>query len=576
MKRQLHFCLLVLLYGVVGYGQTSNFNVDTEGWLVVGDAGGIVMPVHHPTGGNPTGYISSVDEGSGGTWYFSAPKKFLGNKSWFYGKTLSFDLKQTHTSSQFNDDDIIIEGNGIILAFNTSNNPKTTWTSYSAVLKENAGWRIGNRNGRAPTESQFRTVLCNVKRLWIRGEFIDGADEGSLDNAVIDGTDCVPNLFTQNPTICSGQTFQVGNKIYNATGTYRDTIIRCFPLCDSIVVTNLKMIDSSLKTRILTICEGDFAKVGDSIYTKSGNYRNVLRGYLGCDSTVVTNLFVNPKPNYFIDSTICSGKSVRINNKTYSQAGNFSDTIRRNPPMCDSVLTIKIRINPIPEITENITLCKDDTIFVRGRVFNHSGVYRDTLRAFNNRCDTVIVTNVSISNLSIDLGDDVTLDRGDSLLLNPSGNVSTAIKWQWTPSRGLNCSTCESPIARPEKTTTYIVESRDTVGKCSVKDDITITVKACDKIFIPDAFSPNNDGNNDLFIAYASSCAIQIKRIMVFNRWGEMVFSNQNIALNNPQNGWDGTFKDKKLPADVYIYMIEIEYADGKLKTFSGDLTLVR
>ena len=79
-----------------------------------------------------------------------------------------------------------------------------------------------------------------------------------------------------------------------------------------------------------------------------------------------------------------------------------------------------------------------------------------------------------------------------------------------------------------------------------------------------------------MFIAYGSGCASQIKRMTIFNRWGEMVFFNQNIGLNNPANGWDGIFRDKNLPADVYIYMIEIEYGDGKVKTFSGDLTLVR
>ena len=289
MKRQLHLCLLVLLYGGVVYGQTSNFNLDSEGWMIIGDAGGILSPIYHTTGGNPTGYISSLDEGAGGTWFFSAPNKFIGNKSWFYGKTLKFDLKQSSRSSQFNDDDVIIEGNGIVLAINTSSNPQTSWTSYSMVLNESGAWRVGDRNGRRATQSEFRTVLCNVKRLWIRGEFVSGADEGSLDNVIIDGTDCTPNIFTQNPMLCSGQSIQVNGKTYNTSGAYRDTIKRCYPLCDSIIVTNLKMIDTSLKTRNLTICEGDFVKIGDSIYTKTGNYRNILRGYLGCDSTIVTN-----------------------------------------------------------------------------------------------------------------------------------------------------------------------------------------------------------------------------------------------------------------------------------------------
>ncbi len=632
MFKQTFKQLLILFFlfcGNSANSQTSNFNTDSEGWAIVGDGGGLVQPVYNTAGGNPGGFISSKDEGTGATWYFSAPNKFLGNKSWFYGQNLRFDLKQNRTDQQFNDDDIIIEGNGILMFFKTSENPRLTWTPYTVKLDETANWRIPTILGlsRRATQAEIKTILCNVVRLWIRGEFVDGADEGSLDNVLIEGTDCTPRVSTRNPTICKGQIFTLNNKSYTLAGTYCDTLKRCNPLCDSIIIINLKVTEPVVKnqalkicagdslkvgnrfytragtytdtlktfvgcdsivlttltvnplittTQTMIICEGDIFKVGDSSYTKNGRYRNILRGSSGCDSTVVTDLTVNPKTEKTTETTLCPGKGYRVGNKVYTQEGTFRDTIRRRAPLCDSVVITKITFSKLPEITENITICRNDSIFIRGRLFNGGGSYRDTFKTFTSGCDTVVVTNIKLSNLTLSLGADVEIEKGDSVKLTPSVSGGQNLKWTWTPTRDLSCTKCPEPISRPLKTVTYVVEARDTTGNCTVKDNITISVKACERVFIPDAFSPNNDGVNDMFIAYGANCAKQIKNMAIFSRGGQMVFSKQNLPLNNPNNGWDGTFNNKSLPADVYIYLMEIELGDGEVKTFSGDVTLVR
>ena len=627
MVKRLLINLLVLCSGIA-HTQTSNFNLNAEGWTVVGDGGGTILPQYNLTGGNPGGFISSRDEGTGKTWYFAAPAKFLGNKSWFYGRNLKFDLKQNRTDQQFNDDDIIIEGNGVKLMFDTPNNPGLTWTSYSVKLDETANWRVkrGLFFFRA-SQAEIKTVLCNMGRLWIRGEYVDGGDEGGMDNAIIDGTDCTPSVTTKNQTICRGQNFTLNGKIYSTTGTYRDTIKYCNPLCDSIFVVNLTVTDPTSKTQTVricsgdslkvgnkfyktagnfkdtlksiggcdsivsttltvtplvttnqavTICEGDMYKIGDTTYSTKGTYTTKLKNSFGCDSTIVTALTVNPKAIKTINASICPGKGYRLGSKIFTQEGIFSDTIRRRAPLCDSITTVNIKFTPLPEITETITICKSDTIYIRGRLFSNGGTFRDTVRTFSAGCDTVIVTNVRISNLAISLGADRDISKGDSVKLTPSVTGGQNLKWTWTPIRGLSCTACPNPISRPDKSVTYIVEARDTTGNCAVKDNITISVKACDQVFIPDAFSPNNDGTNDMFIAFGASCAKQIKQMSIFSRGGQQIFSKQNVPLNNPNNGWDGSFNNKPLPADVYIYVMEIELGGGEMKIFSGDLTLIR
>ncbi|MCX6250951.1 MAG: T9SS type A sorting domain-containing protein [Bacteroidetes bacterium] len=164
----------------------SKFDNNYEGWRVSGDAqGGSGMPNYRSTGGNPGGHLSATDDVTGGTWYWQAPGKFLGNMSGAYGQLLKFDLKQSALTSQFDNYDVILQGLSFNLVYNTPNNPDTSWTSYSIELDTISGWRIGDTAGTVPTHDQFTSVLSNLQNLYLRGEFIVGDDSGSIDNVIM-------------------------------------------------------------------------------------------------------------------------------------------------------------------------------------------------------------------------------------------------------------------------------------------------------------------------------------------------------------------------------------------------------
>ena len=117
--------------------QTSTFDTDTDGWKVEGDAQNLTaLPTFKPTGGNPNGYAFSKDDATGGVWFWTAPKKYLGNKCNAYGKNFNFDLITSDISKQFDNPDIIIASPGAILYYDTQNNPGLTWTKYSVQLDE--------------------------------------------------------------------------------------------------------------------------------------------------------------------------------------------------------------------------------------------------------------------------------------------------------------------------------------------------------------------------------------------------------------------------------------------------------
>lgn len=146
----------------------------------------------------------------------------------------------------------------------------------------------------------------------------------------------------------------------------------------------------------------------------------------------------------------------------------------------------------------------------------------------------------------------------------------------WAPPRGLSCYDCFNPVATLEKTIVYVAIVTDSIG-CKARDTIRIIV-GCDAsaFYMANTFTPNNDGKNDYFYPQALG-ANKINRFMIYNRWGEVVFSATDIPVNVPERGWDGTFKGKEVPPDAFVYVVEALCPDGGGPILlKGDVTLMR
>ncbi len=171
--------------------------------------------------------------------------------------------------------------------------------------------------------------------------------------------------------------------------------------------------------------------------------------------------------------------------------------------------------------------------------------------------------------------DPPTIERGDSLLLeavfNP-GVVLDTILWQ-PDSIGSGNST--SVWVDPLATTSYMVTIIDENG-CSDSDDLTVFVQKNLNVYIPSAFSPDGDQINDVFYIQAGPQVKEIKEFAVFNRWGESVIALSNFQPNDPAQGWDGRYRGKMMNPGVFVYFAEVEFQDGSVEIFKGDVLLVR
>jgi hypothetical protein len=161
---------------------SHDFSSSAEGWSISGDSR-TAPPVFNASGGHPGGCITGVDEALGETWYFHAPNAVVQQLPSAVNGAINFSFKQSGTAVSLIDDDVVITGPAGRLSYRFPTGPGTGWRDYSVRLSASEGW-MWNWNARA-TEAQLESVLAGATRLEIRGEYVTGDDEGSLDNFVL-------------------------------------------------------------------------------------------------------------------------------------------------------------------------------------------------------------------------------------------------------------------------------------------------------------------------------------------------------------------------------------------------------
>lgn len=327
------------------------------------------------------------------------------------------------------------------------------------------------------------------------------------------------------------------------------------------------------------------------------------------------------------DLTINTCTAYTLNGYTYDSSGNYTNVLL-NDMGCDSIIT---NLNlTITRATNNITanICQGQAYFAGGKMQTKTGIYYDTVKTVNG-CDSVIITNLTVNQLPRpNLGTDRNLCQGQNLLLNPGQfnsylwqdnstqatySVSTPGTYRVTVTNQFNCAatarvTIRRVVSPPvgflpadqqlctgdvlklkvpgyrnyswstgamepgieiRNAGTYSLIVTD-FNNCIGSDTVTITQTTCIPISIPSAFTPNNDGKNDLFRPIIN-VAINNYHLQIFNRSGQLIFRSKNI-----EEGWDGRFKGQPLDPGTYIYHISISREDGNVSEHKGAVLVIR
>ncbi|MFT3825487.1 MAG: PKD domain-containing protein [Chitinophagaceae bacterium] len=290
-------------------------------------------------------------------------------------------------------------------------------------------------------------------------------------------------------------------------------------------------------------------------YLQSGTFvvsQNVTT-QTGCANTITDTIRVYSTPNARIvgDSIVCINELLPLQGVLYIpdsvttwtwDFGNGSTSAISNPAT---------RYNTVGNYT------------IKLETANKLGCKAFTTHDVTVKPDPVI----AVANESL-----IIVSAGVTLPVTYSPNV---VNWTWTPASGLSCTDCPNPFATPKVTQKYTVKAVDQYG-CTSSAEVLVTV-VCNEnnYFVPNTFSPNGDGVNDVFYPRGKGLA-RISSMKIFNRWGNIVFEKRDFNANDPSAGWNGTYNGKPANSDTYVYIVEFICDNAAIIPFKGNVTLIR
>ncbi len=367
---------------------------------------------------------------------------------------------------------------------------------------------------------------------------------GSFENtADIDPGNGITNLtslgfqdiFIQKLSKCSNSTFNtvtavscssyiLNNHQYDSSGTFIQIITNAAG-CDSVITLNLT-INKKFTAINASICQGQTYFAGGANQTVTGIYKDTLHNSLGCDSIITTSLVVhpNPQPNLGPDRNLCSNTPASIS------PGLFSTYLWQDNSSA-STFTVTAKGKYWVTVSNAFNCKATDTLNV---------LKMDTIPAGFLPADKAICL-------------------GSSLQLSIPGYRS----YLWST----GSTTSNALLNAVGKYWLTVTDNNN----CTGSDSIVLTRNInCIPVSIPNAFTPNHDGLNDVF---RPSITIDLAayKLVIFNRYGEKVFETSDLT-----KGWDGTYKGTDQPRNAYVYTIMLKDVSGAVSDFKGTVTLVR
>jgi gliding motility-associated-like protein len=198
-----------------------------------------------------------------------------------------------------------------------------------------------------------------------------------------------------------------------------------------------------------------------------------------------------------------------------------------------------------------------------------------TVATNSSGCKDTATKNILVHPLpTVTMPSALTMQVGFPITI-PASYTSNVISWSWSPAATLNCGDCPEPVANPKFDTKYTVSFIDSNGCMNTGKVQVIVICKNANVYVPNTFSPNGDGNNDVFYVRGKGLD-RVKSLRIYNRWGEVVFEQQNFPVNDAGYGWNGKYKGKAPVPDVYVYQVEVFCDNSQVIHFEGNVALIQ
>lgn len=406
------------------------------------------------------------------------------------------------------------------------------------------------------------------------------------------------------------------NKVYQQTFTASSG-------CDSVHTLFLITTNQQETRASYTLCLGDSLAAFGNFIKEAGEFSESFTSSTGCDSmhTILIDFTEEIMPNITtspsclennggqVELSIAGGLAPYIvhwegNNIGNSlaienlESGNY-DLMISDASGCQWAQKIDIASIPVPEVEKEILAiscfgANDGAVDLFSNqanlTYSLDGINYTAAASFINLppatyqvfikdeigCNhTEQFTLYEPAPLTVSLPAEKTIKLGASVQLVPVVS-SEGINYDWTAVSSLSCLDCKNPIARPLEDTKYTLTIYDE-NNCEGQAEMWLRVDDNKNIYIPNVFSPDDDGMNDVFTILTGESPIQeIEMLKVYDRWGNLMYEANHFDPLDERFGWNGRYKGKPMDNGVYIYFVSIKYIDGTEEELSGDITLAK
>lgn len=424
-----------------------------------------------------------------------------------------------------------------------------------------------------------------------------------------------PVEIFRTPVICEGDTVSVGEDAFTESGQY-STLIAGDSGCDSLIHTQVFTLPVYEQRYTQSLCFGDSFE-GEALYSDTLISRALISSQ-GCDSTIHYEISVFSVADLSIngETQLCAGDSTQLAvNASYpqyqwntgaqtatiavQQAGEYTLSVVNSQGCTSSTSTTVTVSNPFMETLAEAPSCPDTE---DGRIevlFQSGGIAPYSFRLEQEGWGTVpVFENLPAGEYTVYLSDalecessqvviieeteplDITLnglpnagvEAGDSLQLQVISAMQ-GLTYSWSGDGLFDCQNCATTTWAPLQGGELRIAVQNAAG-CSRIIDTTIAVRDPVRVYIPNAFSPNNDGINDTFFPAVDSNVKSIDSWSIYDRWGGRMFHKGQSSPHDPALGWDGRWRGQLQNNGVYIYRAEISFNNGRTKIFAGEVYL--